>query len=531
MAPKQVERALIVVRLSRVTDATTSPERQREVCETFAEARGWTVAGVVEDLDISGSVSPFERPALAPYLEAPDFDVIVVWRIDRLTRSMLHLAKIMSWAEEHRVSISSATESHFDTSSAAGRYMALSVASFAEMELEAISERNRSAFAHNFSRGKWRGGVPPWGYLPERVDGEWRLVQDPVQVRVIREVVKRVLAGEGLHPITSDLTRRGLLTSKDRFAESQGRDVEGYSWHVSPLRRALRAETLRGWAVTKGEVVRDAAGAPLVRADPVLDAGTWHRLQARLDATARKSNARQDQALLTGKIFCAVCSKPMWVLRGSSAGRADRYRCRTANTVEPCGNRSITMSVADTALLTMLDQWWDRERTVRERTPGYDPTDELLDIEAELAEIAELVGTRGYRKGDPGRAGVDARAEALMDRREELQAQPITKQGWTEVGTGETLRQWWDTATPEARNGWIRDSGFTMWVDMQTEASRVVTIRMGAYGDDLDIWHRYAMAESRERAGVKGAKREVTKVMREIGKLGQDHLWVKFELA
>ena len=141
-------------------------------------------------MDISGSVSPFERPALAPHLESPDFDVIVVWRIDRLTRSMLHLAKIMGWAEEHGVSIASATESHFDTSSAAGRYMALSVASFAEMELEAISERNRSAFAHNFSRGKWRGGVPPWGYLPERVDGDWRLVQDPVQVVVIREVVE-----------------------------------------------------------------------------------------------------------------------------------------------------------------------------------------------------------------------------------------------------------------------------------------------------------------------------------------------------
>lgn len=189
------------------------------------------------------------------------------------------------------------------------------------------------------------------------------------------------------------------------------------------------------------------------------------------------------------------------------------------------------MSVADTALLTMLDQWWDRERTVRERTPGYDPTDELLDIEVELGEIANLVGKRGYRKGDPGRAGIDARAEALMDRREKLQAQPITKQGWIDVGTGQTLREWWDTATPEARNGWIRDSGFTMWVDMQTEASRVVTIRMGAYDDDLDIWHQRAMAESSERAGVKGAKREVTKVMREIGKLGQDHLWMKFELA
>lgn len=189
------------------------------------------------------------------------------------------------------------------------------------------------------------------------------------------------------------------------------------------------------------------------------------------------------------------------------------------------------MSVADTALLTMLEQWWDRERTVKERTPGYDPTDELLDIEVELGEIADLVGKRGYRKGDPGRAGIDARAEALMDRKEELQAQPITKAGWMEVGTGQTLREWWDGASPEARNAWVRDSGFTMWVDMRTDDTQVVTVHMGAYGDDLTLWHQRAMAEARQRAGEKGAKREVTKVMREIGKLGQDHLWVKFELA
>ena len=62
------------------------------------------------------------------------------------------------------------------------------------MELAAIATRNHAAFTHNFRAGKWRGGVPPWGYRPERVEGEWRLVQDSEQVEVIHEVVKRVLA-------------------------------------------------------------------------------------------------------------------------------------------------------------------------------------------------------------------------------------------------------------------------------------------------------------------------------------------------
>ena len=63
--------------------------------------------------------------------------------------------------------------------------IALLVAKVAEMELEAISARNAAAFSHHFAAGRWRGGVPPWGYKPERVDGEWRLVQDPEQVEVI----------------------------------------------------------------------------------------------------------------------------------------------------------------------------------------------------------------------------------------------------------------------------------------------------------------------------------------------------------
>ena len=82
-------RALIVVRLSRVTDATTSPERQLAACRELCDRRGYEVVGVVEDLDVSaGSTSPFDRPQAGDWLSnrLGEFDVIVFFRADRIVR-------------------------------------------------------------------------------------------------------------------------------------------------------------------------------------------------------------------------------------------------------------------------------------------------------------------------------------------------------------------------------------------------------------------------------------------------------------
>ena len=78
---KTPKRALIVIRLSRVTDATTSPERQRQACEDLCEERGYDVVGVVEDLDVSGRMNPFDREKLGPWLRDrhDEFYIIVVY--------------------------------------------------------------------------------------------------------------------------------------------------------------------------------------------------------------------------------------------------------------------------------------------------------------------------------------------------------------------------------------------------------------------------------------------------------------------
>jgi site-specific DNA recombinase len=172
-----MNRALIVVRLSRVTDATTSPERQLKTCRELCEQRGYEVVGIAQDLDVSaGSTSPFDRPQLGAWLNnrLDEFDVVVFFRMDRVVRRLLDLADLIRWCQDHSKTVVSATESFLDLTVPMGDVIAMLVAKVAEMELAAISERNASAFRYNFAAGKYRGGVPPWGYLPQR-DGSSKI--------------------------------------------------------------------------------------------------------------------------------------------------------------------------------------------------------------------------------------------------------------------------------------------------------------------------------------------------------------------
>ncbi len=143
------------------------------------------------------------------------------------------------------------------------------------------------------------GRYTAMGIPPEQDElGTWRLVQDPEQVKVIREVVERVLAGEPLRAVAHDLTARGIPTPRDRFAQDQGREVKGYEWHSAGLKRSDEpdAARVRGGqgaaddaqgrvlADSKGKkcfgpetVVRNDDGSPVVRAEPILTREVFDR--------------------------------------------------------------------------------------------------------------------------------------------------------------------------------------------------------------------------------------------------------------
>jgi site-specific DNA recombinase len=384
-----------------------------------------------------------------------------------------------------------------------GNVLAMLVASIAEMELEAISERNSSAFRHNFKAGKYRGGIPPWGYLPDDSTGEWRLVQDKEQVDVIHEVVRRVLDGEPLRSVAHDLTKRGVLTPRDRFAQAQGREVKGYEWHSAGLKRSLTSPTLLGQVVTRepltdaqGRIQRDSTGkkkfgpetivrngdgSPVIRADPILTGEVFDRLRVELaDRENRKEPTKRSTGLLLQIVHCGVCGRPAYRLKGGP-GRSPRYRCASAQYKESCGNKSIPMDYADEAVESiLLGMLGKSERLERVWDSGSDNSAELASVNDELVDLTSQLGKGIFRVGTPQRAQLDQRIAALDARQRELSAEAVKPARWTWQPTGEKFGDWWARQDITGRNIWLRSMNVRMdfWSSTGTDGKVVNRVNL-----------------------------------------------------
>lgn len=420
----------------------------------------------------AGSTTPFDRPQIGDWLtnRLGEFDVLVFYRMDRLVRRLLDLADVIRWCQKHSVSVVSATEQFLDLTQPFGDIIALLVAKVAEMELAAISDRNRSAAQYNLRAGKYRGGIPPWGYLPEETEEGWRYVQDPDQVAVINEVVQRALDGEPLRAIAHDLTRRKVPTPKDRFAQTQGREAKGYEWHSGPLKRSLTSPTLLGHAVSKGESIRDEDGSPVVRSEPILTPEVFARLGAELaDRENRKEPTKRSSGLLLQIVHCGVCGRPAYRLKGG-AGRKPRYRCASAQYREPCGNKSIPLEYADDAVETLVfGMLGESERLERLWDKGSDHSEELAEIDNTLADLTDQLGTGAFTRGTPQRARLDARIAALAGRQAQLAAEAVKPAGWAWQPTGDKFGDWWGRQDVNARNVWLRSMGIRLEFEYATD--------------------------------------------------------------
>jgi len=141
---------------------------------------GHAVVGWATDVDVSGSVDPFDTPQLGDWLNnrAPEFDVIACWKLDRLRRKAIRLNHLFGWCLEHDKSVVSCSES-IDLSTPVGRLIANVIGFLAEGELEAIRERTRSSKAKLRELGRWSR----WkGALRVYRDPAWRWVVAPSQM-------------------------------------------------------------------------------------------------------------------------------------------------------------------------------------------------------------------------------------------------------------------------------------------------------------------------------------------------------------
>ena len=222
MTPKKVQerRAVVYVRLSQDrTGEKESPQTQEKNCRAYCERQGWEVVKVFEDRDVSG----FKRvatPGLDAALEAIGSgraNTLVVWKLDRLTRrGLARAAAILGELEEAGAAFVSTVES-IDTTTSAGRIVFAILAEQARSESESISTRVSAAMAREKAKGRPNFGQRTFGYNLEGSRADARLVVNEQEAGILREVARRIVAGESLRKLAYDLNRRGVRTAQGKL--------------------------------------------------------------------------------------------------------------------------------------------------------------------------------------------------------------------------------------------------------------------------------------------------------------------------
>ena len=260
---------------------------QREACEAYIASQrseGWAlVRDQYDDGGISGGT--LERPALQQLLtdiEEGLVDVVVVYKIDRLSRSLMDFSKLVEVFDRNGVTFVSVTQS-FNTTTSMGRLTLNILLSFAQFEREVIGERIRDKVAASRKRGIWMGGYVPLGYDVQ----DCKLVVNEAEAANVRRIFQRFIELGSATLLARELRR-------EAFRNKQGTLIDkGY------LYRLLNNRVYRGEALHKGKAYPGEH-------DAIIDADLWDRVHAILQESPRKraNNSRaQTPALLKGLIF------------------------------------------------------------------------------------------------------------------------------------------------------------------------------------------------------------------------------------
>ena len=303
--------------------AFNSLDAQREACEAYIRSQaheGWRlIPGRYDDGAFSGA--SLERPALQQLLadvRAGTIDIVLVYKVDRLTRSLADFAKLIELFDAHDVSFVSVTQS-FNTSSSMGRLTLNVLLSFAQFERELIRERVRDKIAASKRRGIWIGGPVPLGYAA--VDK--KILAVPAEAEAVRTIFARYLELGSVRALAEDLDRRGIRSKPRRL--SNGRSVGGKRFGVGALAHLLKNCFYIGEVVYRGEVHRGEH-------ESILDATLFEAVQAKLaaQARARRCRLRGSPAIVSGRLF-DDCGNRMSPSHTNKDGA--RYRYYVSQTV------------------------------------------------------------------------------------------------------------------------------------------------------------------------------------------------------
>jgi site-specific DNA recombinase len=298
-------------------------DAQRESVEDYVRSQrglGWVaLAERYDDGGFTGANT--DRPAFQRLLadvEAGKIDVVAVYKIDRLSRSLVDFTQLLETFRRRGVAFVSVTQS-FDTSTSMGRMVVSLLATFAQFERETIAERVRDKVHASRRRGMWTGGRPPLGYDVV----EKRLVVNAGEAERVRAIFALYQDLGALLPAAHELNARGWTTKA--WTTKDGRHIPGRAWTNSSLHAFLTNPLLVGKIRAGTEVVEG-------QHEPVVDQETWDAVQAQLASRAPVPRGwrrpKRAGAVLSGLLRCA-CGASMIRTRTKKGGRQyASYVCR-----------------------------------------------------------------------------------------------------------------------------------------------------------------------------------------------------------
>lgn len=327
-----VARAYIRVSTDEQAQSGFSLPAQRERLQSFAKSQGWTTAQVYEDEGYSAK--DMKRPALQQLLkDARPGEVVLVYKLDRLTRSVIDLYELMKVIDQRGLLFKSATE-EFNTTTSHGRLMITLVAVLAQWERETIAERVKMGRQKKATTGEWPGGPIPFGYRAEP-SGKVRhgrnlmkLVPDPERAHIVREMFERYLAGQGARGLAIWLNEELRLASPN-----------GGRWQATSVVRMLTNPVFAGEVVNgrrvPGPVTRvEGDHDPIV--PPDLFTKVQHLFDMRKDMAPRHASGHYP---LAGVAKCGACGGGISYLKNKWG---HYYRCLRYVHGRGCGPRPLT---------------------------------------------------------------------------------------------------------------------------------------------------------------------------------------------
>lgn len=315
-------------------------DAQREAGEAYIQSQrseGWIC---VEDRYDDGGFSggSIERPAMNRLLadiREGRIDCVVVYKVDRLSRSLLDFSRLMDVFDQHNVSFVSVTQ-QFNTATSMGRLVLNVLLSFAQFEREIISERTSDKMCAARRKGKWLGGPAILGYDVDRE--KHRLVVNPEEAEMIRELFDLYIRHRSLLRVAQEANRRAWTTKS--WVTKKGLHREGGRFDKAKLQRILTNVTYTGQIAHKGEIYPGEHKA-------IVNKTAFNRVQAVLKENGNgsgKTVRNKHGALLKGLLYCASCGAAMAHTYSKKGNRLYRYYvCTTAQKQgrDSCQTRSL----------------------------------------------------------------------------------------------------------------------------------------------------------------------------------------------